>query len=113
MICRAPAHRLIAHVDDVALLDEIFRPALAAIRRAHPVGCGLRSAMDQDERVGTALHLWRQYLDVNLALHDVLAGVANVMSADIEVAAFGDGRLIDRRHRQLHLGNGGRAEQRR
>jgi hypothetical protein len=67
--------------------------------------------MDQDERVGAALHLWRQHLNVNLALHNVLAGVANVVSADIEVAAFGNCRLIDRGHRQLHLGNGGRGEQ--
>ena len=38
MIGRAPAHRLVDHVDDVALLDEVLRPSLAAIRRSHRLG---------------------------------------------------------------------------
>src|SRR6476659_11022532 len=40
----AAAHRLVDHVDDVALLDEILGPAFAPIRRSHPVGRGLRRA---------------------------------------------------------------------
>ena len=84
----AAAHRLIDHVDDVALLDEILGPALAPVRRSHPVGRGLRGAMDQHKRIGSAHVLGREHLDVDLALHDLLAGLADIFSADIEIAAL-------------------------
>jgi hypothetical protein len=49
--------------------------------------------------------------DVDLALHDLLAGLADILAADIEIAALADGRLVDRRHRQLgRLGADGRRE---
>jgi hypothetical protein len=86
MVGRTPAHRLVDHVDDIAEADEIFRPALAAVGRAHPVGCGLRRAVDQHERVGAALDLRRQHFDIDLSLHDVLAGIADIVAADVEKA---------------------------
>ena len=97
----ATAHRLIDHVDDVALLYEILGPSLAPIRRAHPVGRGLSGAVDEHERIGPALILRRHYLDVSLALHNLLAGLADVFSANIEIAPLPDRRLIDGRHWQL------------
>jgi len=103
MVGGTAAHRLIDHVDDVALLNEILGPALAAVGRAHPVGGGLSSAVDEHQRVGAALLFRRQNLDIDLALHDVLTGFANIMAADIEEAALGDGRLIDSGDRKLHF----------
>src|SRR5262252_2777733 len=50
----AAAHRLIDHVDNVALFDEIVGPALASVRRTHPVGRRLRGTMDQHQRIGSA-----------------------------------------------------------
>src|SRR5262249_53981140 len=86
----ATAHGLIDHVDDVALLYEILGPSPAPIRRAHPVGRGLSGAVDEHERIGPALILRRHYLDVSLALHNLLAGLADVFSANIEIAPLPD-----------------------
>jgi hypothetical protein len=87
--------------DDVALLDEVVGPAFAAVGRAHPVGRGLRGAVDEHQRIGPAHLLGRDHLDENLPIHDVLAGLADIFASDIEVAALGDGRLVERRYRQL------------
>src|SRR5580704_3406467 len=111
VVSRAGAHRLVDHVDDVALLDEIFRPALAAVGRAHPVGGGLRRAVDEHQRIRAALSLRHQDFHVNLTLHDLLAGVADVMAPDIEKTALGDGRLVDCRNRNLDLGKRRRADE--
>jgi hypothetical protein len=69
--------------------------------------------VNEHERVGPALHLRRQHLDIDLALHDLFAGFADIMAADIEEAALGDGRLVDRRHWKFYLREGRRAQQRR
>src|SRR5262249_60582858 len=53
----ATAHRLLDHVDDIALLDEVLGPSLAPVRRAHPVGRGLSGAVDEHERVRPPLVL--------------------------------------------------------
>jgi hypothetical protein len=55
--------------------------------------------MDQDERVGTSLRFRCQHLDVDLARHNLLAGLPDILAADVEIAALGHRRLIDRRHR--------------
>src|SRR5262249_36388124 len=88
-------HRLFDHIDDVALLGEILGPSLTPIRRAHPVGRRLPGAVDQHERIGSALILWSYNLDISLTLHDLLAGFADVFSANIEIATLPDHRLID------------------
>ena len=97
------AHRLIDHVDDIALLDKKLGPAFATIGCPHPVGRRLRRAVNQDERIRPSLYLWRQNLDIDLRLHDVLARLAHIMTPDIKKAAPGDGRLIDSGDRKLHL----------
>ena len=97
----APAHWLVDHVDHVALLDEIFSPALAPVRRSHPVRCCLRGPMDQDQRIGLAHILRGQHLHIGLPLHDLLAGLARIFAADVEITALGDGGLIDGGDRQL------------
>jgi hypothetical protein len=55
-----------------------------------------------------------------LALHDFFAGLADILAADVEVAALADRGLIDRRHRQLRRfrprgrrGGGGKGRQER
>jgi len=108
----APAHGLVDHVDDVALLDEIFGPALAAVRRSHPVGRGLRGAVNEHQRIGPAHILGGQHLDIDLPLHDLLAGLADIFSADIEIAALRDRRLVDRGHGQPGWLGAGRREPR-
>jgi hypothetical protein len=84
---RPPAHWLLDHVDDVALLDEEIGPAFAAVRRAHPVGRRLRIAVDQHKRIGSPHILWRHHLDIGLATHDLLAGFSDIMAADVKEAA--------------------------
>ena len=67
--------------------------------------------MDQHQRIGPAHVLRRQHLHIGLPLHDLLAGLADIFAADIEVAALGDGRLVERGHRQLRrLGAHGRRD---
>src|SRR5262249_36595945 len=95
---RAAAHRLVDHVDDVALLDEILGPALAAVRRAHPIGRGLPRTMDKHERVRPTDVLRRHHLHVHLPLHDLLPWLTGIGAPDVEIAARADSRLVERRH---------------
>src|SRR5437867_3559086 len=94
----ASAHRLIDHVDDVALLDEVVGPALPTVRRSHPVRRRLPGAVDEHQRVRSADVLRRHHLDVGLPMHDLLARLAGIRAPDVEIAARPDGRLIERRH---------------
>ena len=57
--------------------------------------------MDEHERIGPTDIFRGEHLDVDLTLHDVLAGLAGVFPADVEMPALGDRRLVYRRHRQL------------
>jgi hypothetical protein len=57
--------------------------------------------MDQHQRIGPQHVPRRQHFHIGLALHDFIAGLADILAADIEKAALTHGRLIDRRHRQL------------
>ena len=84
------AHRLIDHVDDIALFDKKLGPAFATVGCSHPVGRRLRRAVDQDERIRPSLYLRRQNFDEDLTLHNVLAGLANIMTPDVKKAATGD-----------------------
>ena len=88
-------HGLLHHVDDVALLDKKVDPALAPVRGAHPIGRGLRVAMDQYQRIWMPNGLRRHYLNIDLAAHDVLAIFADVLPCDVEKAALANGRLIE------------------
>jgi hypothetical protein len=103
MIGRTTAHGLVDHVDDIALLDKKLGPTFAAVRCSHPISRGLRGTVDQHKRIGASLYLRRQNFDVDLPLHDVLAGLAHIMAPDIKKAAPGDGGLVDGRDRKVHL----------
>src|SRR5258706_6797656 len=81
------AHRLLDEIYDVALLDEVVRPSLPAVGRAHPVRRCLRAAVEKNDRIRTSYGLRRQYLDVALAAHDVLAVVTDIVPPDIEVTS--------------------------
>lgn len=86
----AAARRLVNHVDYIAILDEIFGPAFAPVRRLHPVGRCLRSAMNENQRVGLCHLPGSEHLDIHLALHDLFAGLANIFAACVEESAFGN-----------------------
>jgi len=103
MIGGTTAHRLIDHVDDIALFDKKLGPAFATVGCSHPVGRRLRRAVDQDERIRPSLYVRRQNFDEDLTLHNVLAGLANIMTPDVKKAATGDRRLVDSGDRKLHL----------
>jgi len=45
--------------------------------------------------------LRRDHLNIDLAAHDILAVFADVLAADIEIAALAHGRLIESRNRKL------------
>ena len=95
---RAAARRLVDHVDGVALADKIIRPAGTAVGRAHPVGRRLRRAMDQHQRIALARMARDQHLDIHLAVHQLLAGRADIGAADIKIPAASDRRLVVTRH---------------
>jgi hypothetical protein len=78
---------------DMALLDEILHPALAPVRRSHPVGRGLDGAVNAQEG-GPPHVLGRQRLDIDVALHDLLPRLADTFAANTEIAV-----LADRRYR--------------
>src|SRR5262249_12015390 len=101
MPCRAAAHRLLHHVDDVPLLDKEVGPALATIRRTHPVGGRLRVAMDEHKRIWMPNVLRCDHLNIDLAAHGVLAVFADVLAANIKIAALAHGGLIGSRNRKL------------
>ena len=49
---RSAARRVVHHVDDVALLDEVIRPAGATVRRLQPVHASLSVAVEDHDRIG-------------------------------------------------------------
>jgi hypothetical protein len=51
--------------------------------------------MDKHKRIGSAHVVGREHLHIDLALHDFFAGLADIFSADIKIAALAYRGLVD------------------
>ena len=84
-VWRPAARRVIDHVHDIALIDQVVRPSRTAVRRLLPHGARLPVPMEHDDGIRLAHLLRHPELDVHRAIHVFLAGRADVLAADVKV----------------------------
>src|SRR5262249_33000535 len=82
---RTAAPDLVHHVDRIAELGEILRPAVASVRRAYEVGPAHGAAGDHDQWKRVLSLLRNEVFDVDLAGHNLAARRIEILAADEEV----------------------------
>jgi hypothetical protein len=72
---RSGGERLLDDIDRIAMAQEKLRPALAAVGRAGEIGCGLRRARDNHQRIGLRVPPRNVVGDISLTGQHLLVGV--------------------------------------